>query len=381
MKKPVLMQGNTACALGALKAGATFFGGYPITPSTEIAELMAEKLPKIGGKFMQMEDEIASISAIVGASAVGHKAFTATSGPGFSLMQEMLGYACNAELPLVIVNVMRSGPSTGLPTLPAAQDVMQARWGTHGDHSIIALSPASVKEAYLFTIQAFNLAEKYRTPVIVLMDEKIGHLREGFKVEDDEIPEIIERNREYVKEGYLPYKNTEDMIPPTVPLGIGARYHITGLTHNEAGFYTQKPDEVAPNLKRMHDKIELNKDDICEYETVNTEDADVVIVCYGAVSRSAHEAMLKLNEKGKKVGLLRLKTLWPFNDKIVYEVCKGKKLAVMPEMNLGQLSREAERALKETPFAALLCANGDLMAPVTIAQFIEKEMEKRGEKF
>ena len=379
--KKVLMQGNTACALGALKAGATFFGGYPITPSTEIAELMAEKLPKIGGKFMQMEDEIASISAIVGASAVGHKAFTATSGPGFSLMQEMLGYACNAELPLVIVNVMRSGPSTGLPTLPAAQDVMQARWGTHGDHSIIALSPASVKEAYLLTIRAFNLAEKYRTPVIMLMDEKIGHLREGFAVEDGEIPEIIERNKEYDKENYLPYKNTDDMIPPTVPLGIGARYHITGLTHNEAGFYTQKPDEVAPNLKRMHDKIELNKDDICEYETVNTEDADVVIVCYGAVSRSAHEAMLKLNEKGKKVGLLRLKTLWPFNDKVVYDVCKGKKLAVMPEMNLGQLSREAERAVKETPFAAYLCANGDLMAPVTIAQFIEDEMKKRGEEF
>ncbi len=379
--KKVLMQGNTACALGALKAGATFFGGYPITPSTEIAELMSEKLPKIGGKFMQMEDEIASISAIVGASAVGHKAFTATSGPGFSLMQEMLGYACNAELPLVIVNVMRSGPSTGLPTLPAAQDVMQARWGTHGDHSIIALSPASVKEAYLFTIRAFNLAEKYRTPVILLMDEKIGHLREGFAVEDSEIPEIIERNKEYNKENYLPYKNTEDMIPPTVPLGIGARYHITGLTHNEAGFYTQKPDEVAPNLKRMHDKIELNKDDICEYETVNTEDADVVILCYGAVSRSAHEAMLKLNEQGRKVGLLRLKTLWPFNDKVVYDVCKGKKLAVMPEMNLGQLSREAERAVKETPFAAYLCANGDLMAPITIAQFIEDEMKKRGEEF
>lgn len=381
MSKPILMQGNTACALAALKAGATFFGGYPITPSTEIAELMAEKLPKIGGKFMQMEDEIASIGAIIGASAVGHKAFTATSGPGFSLMQEMLGYACNAELPLVIVNVMRSGPSTGLPTLPAAQDVMQARWGTHGDHSIIVISPDSVKETYIQTIKAFNLAEIYRTPVILLMDEKIGHLREGFLIDDSEIPAIVERNREYVKEGYKPYKNTDDMIPPTVPLGIGARYHITGLTHNEDGFYTQKPDEVQANLKRMHDKIELNKKDICEYEKVDCDDADAVIVCYGAVSRSAHEAMLKLQAKGKKVGLLRLITLWPFNDEIVYETCKGKKLAVMPEMNLGQLSREVQRAVKETPFEAMLTSNGDLMTPASIVEFIENEMKKKGEEF
>ena len=380
-KKPVLLQGNIACAMGALKAGATFFGGYPITPSTEIAEYMAANLPKNGGRFVQMEDEIASIGAIIGASSVGHKAITATSGPGFSLMQELLGYACNCEIPIVIANVMRSGPSTGLPTLPAAQDVMQARWGTHGDHSIIAISPASVKETYIQTIKAFNLAEKYCNPVIILLDEKIGHLREDFSVSEDEIPEIISRKTSSDDENYLPYRNTDELVPELIPLGNGKRYHITGLTHNEAGFYTQDPEQVEKFLTRICNKIENNKKDICEYETFNTEDADVVIVAYGAVSRSAHEAMLKMRKQGKKVGLMRLITLWPFDEEAVNSICGGKKLVFMPEMNLGQMSREVERAIKGTPFKGLYQVNGDLIAPNTIVEGIYKAMEEKGEEF
>ena len=378
-KKPKLLQGNIACAMGAIKAGATFFGGYPITPSTEIAEYMAAQLPKAGGRFMQMEDEIASIGAIIGASCVGHKSFTATSGPGFSLMQELIGYACNAEIPIVIANVMRSGPSTGLPTLPAAQDVMQARWGTHGDHSIIAISPYSVKETYIQTIKAFNLAEKYRTPVIILMDEKIGHLREVFDVSDDEIPEIIQRKRTLDKENYIPYENTPSMVPEFIPLGCGARYHITGLTHNEKGFYTQKSDEVEKFLFRIYDKIEKNKEDICEYEMFEMDDAEVVIVSYGSVARSAKEAVSKLRASNVKAGLIRLITLWPFNDTLIYEKCHGKKLVLMPEMNLGQLSLEVERAIKDTPFYSLHGAKADLIDPKVMADKVISLLKERGE--
>ena len=225
-----LVQGNEACALGAIAAGASFFAGYPITPSTEIAEHIANKFPRIGRKFVQMEDEIASMGAIIGASTVGHKSFTATSGPGFSLMQELIGYAAMAEIPVVVVNVMRSGPSTGLPTLPAAGDVQQARWGTHGDHSIIALSPNSVMETYYETIRAFNLAEQYRTPVLLMMDEKIGHLRERFEVLPEETPEIINRPGKNKDGKYIPFENTESGVPPFVSFGQGERYHITGLT-------------------------------------------------------------------------------------------------------------------------------------------------------
>lgn len=378
--KAVLLEGNIACAMGAIKAGATFFAGYPITPSTEIAEYMAAELPKTGGVFMQMEDEIASIGAMIGASAVGHKAFTATSGPGFSLMQELIGYACNAELPIVIANVMRSGPSTGLPTVGAAQDIMQARWGTHGDHSIIAISPASVKETYIQTMKAFNYAEKYRNPVVLLLEEKIGHLREGFALTDGEEPGVIQRNKTGCAD-YVPYENTPSMVPELIPLGCGARYHITGLTHDEMGYYTQKPEIVSRFLNRIHDKIECNKADICQSETFCTDDADVVIVAYGAVSRSAHEAVNKLRIAGRKVGLLRLITVWPFDDERVRRVCAGKKLALMPEMNLGQLSREVQRVVKDTPVAALLCVGGDLITPDEIVAKVYQEMKNRGEDF
>ncbi len=374
LKKIKLIQGNEACALGAIKAGATFFAGYPITPSTEVAEQVATKFPPIGGKFVQMEDEIGSIGAIIGASAVGHKAFTATSGPGFSLMQELIGYAAITEIPIVIVNVMRAGPSTGLPTLPAAGDVMQARWGTHGDHSIIALSPNSVTETYTETIRAFNLAEKYRTPVLLMLDEKVGHLREKFDEESCSDIEVIDRQT-FDEEGkYVPFANTDSGVPPFVSMGQGYRYHITGLTHNEEGFYSSKPQEVTDFIRRICEKIENHVDDIAQVEEIMTEDADVVVVAYGSVSRSAEEAVRTMRQQGKKVGLLRLITLWPFHDKKVAAVCKGKKLVVMPEMNMGQMVREVQRVIGDTPFTAICRVDGDLITPEEIEDKIVEKM-------
>lgn len=380
-----LMQGNEACALGAIKAGASFFGGYPITPSTEIAEYIAREFPKLGRYFMQMEDEIASIGAMIGASMVGHKAFTATSGPGFSLMQELIGYAAVAEIPLVIIDVMRFGPSTGLPTMPQSGDIMQARWGTHGDHSIIALSPSSVQEAYYTTIRAFNLAEQYRTPVVVLLDEKIGHLREGFDISQDAEPEIINR-ADFVDKAatgggkYLPFANTPGGVPPFVPLGQGERYHFTGLTHNQAGFYTADAGQVETFMHRLCHKIEDHVDEIAEVEQMACADADCVIIAYGAVARSAQEAMVELQNQGYKVGLLRLKTIWPFPAAQIREICAGKKLVVMPEMNMGQLAVEAKAALISSgvPFRSLTQVNGRLIAPALIQQTIIDEMAKQG---
>ena len=372
----VLMQGNEACALGAIKAGASFFGGYPITPSTEIAEYIAKEFPKLGRYFMQMEDEIASIGAMIGASMVGHKAFTATSGPGFSLMQELVGYAAVAEVPLVIINVMRFGPSTGLPTMPQSGDIMQARWGTHGDHSIIALSPSSVQEAYYTTIRAFNLAEKYRTPVIVLLDEKIGHLREGFDISQDPEPEIIDRAGKNTEQGekYLPFANTASGVPPFVPLGQGERYHFTGLTHNEAGFYTSDAAQVETFINRLCHKIEDHVDEIAEIEQLECADADCVIIAYGAVARSAQEALEELRQHGLKVGLLRLKTIWPFPAAQIREICGNKKLVVMPEMNMGQLAVEAKAALRGIPFLSVNQVNGRLITPATIKQAVESKL-------
>ncbi len=384
-----LMQGNEACALGAIKAGASFFGGYPITPSTEIAEYIAREFPKLGRYFMQMEDEIASIGAMIGASMVGHKAFTATSGPGFSLMQELIGYAAVAEIPLVIIDVMRFGPSTGLPTMPQSGDIMQARWGTHGDHSIIALSPSSVQEAYYTTIRAFNLAEQYRTPVVVLLDEKIGHLREGFDISQDLEPEIINRadlvDKAATSAGggkYLPFANTPSGVPPFVPLGQGERYHFTGLTHNQAGFYTADAEQVATFMHRLCHKIEDHVNEIAEVEQLDCAGADCVIIAYGAVARSAQEAMVELQSQGYKVGLLRLKTIWPFPAEQIREICADKKLVVMPEMNMGQLAVEAKAALigSGVPFHSITQVNGRLIAPAPIMQAVIEQMAEHSVK-
>lgn len=372
MAKVRLVQGNEACALGALAAGATFYAGYPITPSTEIAEYMSQKMPPMGRKFIQMEDEIASMGAIIGASCVGHKAFTATSGPGFSLMQELIGYAAITEVPIVVVDVMRGGPSTGLPTLPSQGDVQQARWGTHGDHSIIALSPSSVTETYYTTIEAFNLAEQYRTPVVLLIDEKIGHLRERFDVDAAHTPAVTERKKPEAGKEYIPYENTADGVPPFVAFGQGEHYHVTGLTHNEKGFYSSVPGVVDQFVRRLSNKIEENVDAIWQDETMLTEDAEILLVAYGSVARSSQEAVLELRQQGIKAGLLRPITLWPFHDARVASVIAGKKAVVVPEMNLNQYGREVARVAGSVPVFSLSRVDGDLITPGQIMTLVKE---------
>lgn len=345
MKSKVrLMQGNEACVEGAIAAGMRFYAGYPITPSTEIAELSAERLPLVGGRFIQMEDEIGGMAAIIGASLTGAKSMTATSGPGFSLKQENIGYASIAEVPCVIVNVQRGGPSTGMPTSPAQGEVMQARWGTHGDHPTIALTPSSVRETFDLTIKAFNFAEKYRTPVILLMDEVIGHMREKIQLPDISEIEIIDRKRpDCSSEEYLPYKADDDLVPPMADFGTGYRYHVTGLVHDETGFPSNSTAEADKLIRRLSDKIEMHRDEIESWEEENTEDAEVLILSYGCVARSSKSAMNILRGRGIKAGTFRPITIWPFPEKRLRELAAKVKTIIVPEMNLGQLVLEVER--------------------------------------
>jgi 2-oxoglutarate ferredoxin oxidoreductase subunit alpha len=360
-----LIQGNRASALGALAAGCRFFGGYPITPSSEIAEIMARELPKLGGKFIQMEDEIASIAAVIGASVGGLKAMTATSGPGFSLMQENLGYAVVAEIPCVIVNVMRAGPSTGLPTSPSQGDVMQARWGTHGDHPIIALAPGSVREAFDLTVMSFNLAEKYRTPVLLLMDEVVGHMREKVELPEPETVEIVNREMPSVPpEWYEPFGSPSSDVPPLAPFGEGYRYHITGLLHDPRGFPTERLDEIDTWIERIFRKIDRNLDEIVMWEEDGVEDARTVVVAYGSVARSARQAIKIARARyGRKVGLLRLKTLWPFPEKAVERVAENAQRIVVAEMNLGQMALEVERIAGRGKVLRVGRADGRMVTP------------------
>ena len=368
-----LLQGNEACALGALRAGARFFAGYPITPSTEIAEVMAKELPKVGGKFIQMEDEIAGMAATIGASLTGKKSLTATSGPGFSLKQENLGYACIAEIPCVVVNVMRGGPSTGLPTSPAQGDVMQAKWGTHGDHPVIALSPSSIKESYTLTVKAFNLSEKYMTPVILLLDEVIGHLREPLNYDEVADLEIIDRKKPDVPpDQYQAYDGGEEGIPVLAPFGTGYRYHVTGLTHDEKGYPTMAPKIVERMNYRIVNKVEKNADEIIEYESLNTDDAEIILLSYGGSARSAKEAMLRLNAEGLKVGLFRPITIWPFPEKEVARLAEKVKAIVVPEMNMGQLKLEVERVVAgKTRVIGVNKVDGELVTPDEIMAVVK----------
>jgi len=363
-----LLQGNHAAALGALAAGCRFFGGYPITPSSEIAEFMAQELPRLGGKFIQMEDEIASIAAVIGASVGGLKAMTATSGPGFSLMQENIGYAVVAEIPCVVVNVMRAGPSTGLPTSPSQGDVMQARWGTHGDHPIIALAPASVREAYELTVTAFNLAEKYRTPVFVLMDEVVGHLREKVELPEIGPNDIVNREMPSVPpEWYEPFGNPASDVPALAPFGEGYRYHITGLLHDPRGFPTGRLDEIQPWVERIFRKIQRNEDEICMWEEDGTEDARVLVVAYGSTARSARQAIKIARARyGRKAGLLHLKTLWPFPEAAVARAAEDVQRVVVAEMNLGQLALEVERIVGRGKVLRVGRADGQMVTPEQI---------------
>jgi 2-oxoglutarate/2-oxoacid ferredoxin oxidoreductase subunit alpha len=339
-----LLQGNEAIVEGALQAGCRFFAGYPITPATEISEILSVKLPQVGGTFIQMEDEIASLGAVIGASLAGVKSMTATSGPGFSLMQENLGFAIIAEVPCVIVDVMRGGPSTGLPTSPSQSDVMQARWGTHGDHPIIVLTASTVRECYDITVQAFNLSEKFRNPVIILIDEVIAHMREKMVFPDQEEVEIFNRIKPTVPpEWYIPYEDTPRGVPAMANFGEGYRYHVTGLTHDIRGFPTSRTDEIGPFVARLHRKISQHFSEIQMAEYFQTEDAKITIIAYGCVARSAKRAVREAREKGIKVGLLNLITLWPFMRTAVEKVIQTSKVLIVPEMNMGQISREVKR--------------------------------------
>ena len=360
-----ILQGNHASARGALAAGCRFFAGYPITPSSEIAEFLSRELPKLGGKFIQMEDEIASIAAVIGASVGGLKAMTATSGPGFSLMQENIGYAVVAEIPCVVVNVMRVGPSTGLPTSPSQGDVMQARWGTHGDHPIIALAPASVREAFDLTVTAFNLAEKYRTPVFVLMDEVVAHMREKVDLPEISQEDIVNREMPTVPpEWYEPFGNPASDVPPLAPFGEGYRYHVTGLLHDPRGFPTSRLDEIQPWLERVFRKIDRNVGEICMWEEDGIEDARVLVVAYGSTARSARQAVKIARARyGRKVGLLRLKTLWPFPEVVVERAAEHVQRVIVVEMNLGQIALEVERIVGRSKVLRIGRADGHMVTP------------------
>jgi len=341
---PRVLQGNEAIVEGALAAGCTFFAGYPITPATEISEVMSARLPAEGGTFIQMEDEIASIGAVIGASLAGAKAMTATSGPGFSLMQENLGFACVAEVPCVIVDVMRGGPSTGLPTHVSQGDVMQARWGTHGDHPIIVLAVSTTRECFDLTIQAFNFAEKYRTPVILLSDEVVSHTREKVVLPPREEVVVLNRLRPNMPpDWYIPYEDNTRGVPPMGIFGDGYRYHVTGLIHDQRGFPTERPDEVPAFLKRIFRKISANFHEIQRSRPEETEDAEVLVVAYGSVARSARSAVREARRRGVKAGLVQLITLWPFPRRPLTPLRRNVRAVLVPELNLGQISREVKR--------------------------------------
>jgi 2-oxoglutarate ferredoxin oxidoreductase subunit alpha len=345
------LSGDLACAEGALAAGCRFFAGYPITPATEIAERMAQRMPQIGATYIQMEDEIASITAVIGASYTGLKAMTATSGPGFSLMQESIGLAVMTETPCVVVDVMRGGPSTGQPTMAAQQDVMQAKWGSHGDYEIIALTPSSVQEAFDLTIEAFNYAETYRVPVLVMMDAIIGHMWEKVIIPSADDIEIVNRKKPSVPpKDYEPFRPGRNLVPPMAVFGEGYRFHATGLTHEEDGRPRTESISAQQRLvRRLCDKIRKNSDQIVQTNEILIEDAEVAVVAYGIESRAALSAVRKARADGIKAGLLKLVTLWPFPEKHIAKIAKNVKTIIVPEMNYGQIVREVERAAKVTP--------------------------------
>ncbi|MDY2648362.1 MAG: 2-oxoacid:acceptor oxidoreductase subunit alpha [Pyramidobacter porci] len=369
-------QGNEAVAFGALAAGCKFYAGYPITPSTEVMETMAVELPKVGGVFQQMEDELGACGCAIGASIAGVKSMTASSGPGFTLKQENLGLAYEAEIPLVVVDVMRGGPSTGLPTQGAQQDVMQARWGTHGDHGTIALAPASVEECYTLTVEAFNLAERFRQPVLIMSDAEIGHMREKFVVPDPESLKVVDRKRPSVDaEHFVPYQaDPEDDVPPMAGFGDGYRWHVTGLTHNDWGFPTTDPGDIDKKMHRLMRKVDRFRDDIVKFDTVEVEDAEILVVSYGSVSRSSVRAVRDARAQGVKVGHFRPITLWPFADKELERLARRVKTIIVPELNCGQMVLEVERAVHgKARVVPLNRVDGELFQPTEIFNKIVEE--------
>jgi 2-oxoglutarate ferredoxin oxidoreductase subunit alpha len=363
-----LVSGNHACALGAIAAGCRFFAGYPITPSSEIAERLARRLPEVDGVFVQMEDEIASMAAVIGASMGGVKAMTATSGPGFSLKQENLGYAAGAEIPCVIVNVMRGGPSTGMPTRPSQADLMQARWGSHGDYPMIALTPASVGEIYSETIRAFDLAEQCRSPVVLLYDQVIAQLSETVALNPAaNSSDMVRKSASGPRAAYKPYDGGSDSIPAMARPGAGYRTHTTGLTHGEDGFPTQNPEAVTRNLSRLFSKLERHRDLIDSWETLHCDDADVVIVAIGISARAATRAVELCRAQGLRVGLFRPITFWPFPETALRKAAVRARAVLVPEMNTGQLRLVVERVLAGMPVEGLHLFSGEAITPVDIA--------------
>jgi 2-oxoglutarate ferredoxin oxidoreductase subunit alpha len=372
--KKLLLQGNEAMVEGAIAAGCRFYAGYPITPASEISERMSYRLPQVDGTFIQMEDEISSLGAVIGASLAGVKSMTATSGPGFSLMQENLGYACMTEVPCVIVNVMRGGPSTGLPTSPAQGDVMQARWGTHGDHPIIVLSVASVSECFSIIVTAFNLSEKYRVPVIVLSDEVVAHSRETFTIPPADSIEVVDRIAPNVPpEWYKPYEDNSRGVPTMSSMGDGYRHHVTGLVHDADGFPTDKPGEIEAFTKRQFRKITNGFFEIQITKKFNLEDAEIVVIAYGSVARSARHAVAMARAQGIKAGLIQLVTIFPFPKNTVVNVMRQCKAVLVPEMNMGQISREVKRVNPGTTEVFKYNRfDGQLITPLEIFEEIQK---------
>ena len=369
------MLGDHACAEGAIAAGCRFFAGYPITPSTEIAEWISRRLPLFGGIYIQMEDEIASITALIGASCGGVKSLTATSGPGYSLMVEGIGLAVMLEVPCVIVNVQRGAPSTGLPTLIGQGDVMQARWGSHGDYEIIALAPNSCQEMFDLTIKAFNLSEKYRVPVTILTDEAVGHLREKVVIPPEEEIKLIDRKKpEVPPEDYWPYIPNEYLVPPMAIAGEGYFVHMTGLTHDERGYPDITGEAHERLVRRLIDKIQKNKKDIIEYEEVMLDDAEVAVVSFGITARAALKAVREARKKGVKAGLFRLITIWPFPEEKIAEISKKVEKFVVAEINQGQVRKEVERArLNGVPVIGVHKLGGELITPDEILEGIWKK--------
>ncbi len=397
MSEARLMQGNEACVEAALAAGLKFFAGYPITPSTEIAEMLAERLPARGGTFIQMEDEISSMAAVIGASLAGVKAMTATSGPGFSLKQENIGFASMAEVPCVVVNVQRGGPSTGLPTSPAQGDLMQSRWGTHGDHPVVVMAPGSVAEVFTVTIQAFNVAEVLRVPVILLMDEVVGHMREKVLLPEASSLTVLDRRGPVEGEEYRPfdYRDGErplDLpmtkpplevdfsgdglrdVPPLAPFGRGYRFHVTGLVHDARGLPTGDPTLTDRLVRRLIGKVENRRDRLALYVTEAVDDAEVLVVAFGSVGRSALSAVRLARERGIRAGLFRPITVWPFPDQVIRKLTQGARTVIVPEMNMGQMVREVERALAGTTAAVqgYSRVDGELITPTEILAEIEE---------
>lgn len=367
------MNGDHACAEGAIAAGCRFFGGYPITPSTEIAERLSRRLPQVGGVFIQMEDEMASIAAVLGASAAGSRAMTATSGPGFSLMMENLGLAIMMELPCLIVNIQRGSPSTGLPTLPGQSDIMQARWGSHGDYRLAAYSPWSPQEIFDLTIHAFNVADRYRIPVLLMADEVVGHMVERVVIpEASEIP-FSDRKHANGKPGEIfhPFEPGEDLVPPIAHAGEGYRVHFTGLTHDPRGYPDMSPETHQQLIRRLVDKVEANAADLELVDRYMVDDADILVVSYGSTARSARRAVREAREMGIRAGALRLISVWPFPEQEFSSLAPQMNAFVVAEMNLGQMRMEIERRVNQ-PVSGVNHAGGAMLPPAPILEEIKR---------